>query len=208
MFNTTERKIIAVLVLLIVFGGHWFNIYRHQNEVKKIASQNELARLIPLQAINDSLAVKFVRVSSNLEGEIVKSSQLKRLIAERDESILFLANLPAEVKIESVKVALKRTPGEFATYFDTTSIWWSVSGFIDSTSIMFTSFEARDSLTVAITRSVDDLLYGYVQNHSPYVKVHNADFVIDAGQFIDKPSSLWKYIAIGEAVLLVLKFLK
>jgi hypothetical protein len=208
MLNTIEKKIIAVLIVLVVGMVIAFNVYRHQKEAEKISTQNELARVIPFRAISESLGVGFVRVSSNLEGEIVKSSQLRKVIAQRDEKILFLANLPVEVKVESVKVALKRQPGEFATYFDTTSQWWSVSGIIDSTSILFTNFEARDSLTVAVTRSVDNLLYGYVQNHSPFVKVDSANFVIDASQFIEKPSSIWKYAAIGEAILLVLKFLK
>jgi hypothetical protein len=208
MFTTTDRKIIAGLLVLVVGGLIAFNVYRHQKEAEKIAAQNELARLIPLQVINDSLNFKFVRVSSNLSDEIAKTSQLRKLLAQRDEKILMLASVPFVAKVESVYITLQHRPGQLAAFFDTTSEWWSLSGFIDTSSIIVTAFEARDSLTIAVTRSVDDLLYGYVQNHSPFVKVKNADFVIDAGQFIDKPSPLWKYAAIGEAVLLVLKFLK
>ncbi len=208
MLKKPQSKIILALSVVILGMLIAFIVYRGRTQEKKIAAQNELARVIPFRAISESLSVKYVRISSNLSDEIAKTSQLKKTVMNQKQTILMLTSFPMEAKVESVYVALKRRPGEFAVYFDTTSEWWSLSGIVDTSSLLVTNLEARDSITVALTRSADDLLYGYVQNHSPFVTIRNADFAIDASQFISRPSSVWKYAAIGEAVLLVLKFLK
>lgn len=182
--------ILAVIVLAVLL---WYQKSAHDKKI--LAANNELAAYIPLQRISDSLQFKVVRLSNDLGKEITKSSRLRRAIKERDQKILALASAKVEAKIESVIVPIQKE-GSVA-YFDTTSRWFAISGFVDSLNIRFANIALEDSLSFVVTKSASDVVYGYVENHSPYVRVTNADFALDVSRFIEKQSDWWKYGALA-----------
>jgi hypothetical protein len=196
--------IIALLVAIIVTGGIWWKISSAEHRNDLIQANNELASLFPLKRINDSLSTKVVSINNDLMQSVAKSSQLRKAIEAKDQKILTLISAKMEIKTDTVRIPVRYRDG-VVSYFDTTDTWMTIQGFFDSSSVTIATIAGRDSITVAITQAKNDILYGYVQNHSPYTLIHNADFQIDASQFIDKLSPYWKYAAIGGWTAILIK---
>jgi hypothetical protein len=199
----TKTRLIIALCVIIAGGVIYFAIYRASESDKLQSAQNELARLIPLQTINDSLHFKIARTSEDLTQEIAKNSQLRKLVKSKNEEILFLAGLAMESKMkDTVRVGFDRREG-MTVFFDTTDTWIEIKGFVDTSALYFSDIRFRDSITVVVTKTVNDFLYGYVQNHSPYTRINNADFGIDLSLYVDRTSDWWKYGAVAAGAYIV-----
>jgi hypothetical protein len=203
MTLTTSEKIIAGLCAALVAVLVYHFIYAAQQDGKFIRANNELASLMPYKHISDSLGVRVATIGEDLDKSLAKNSQLARTIKEKDQKILALASVNVTARIDSVKIPTYVSAGR--TMFDTTNQWFNLQGIIDSASVLMTNIELRDSISVVVTKSVNDIVYGYAQTHNPYIKVTSAEFAIDLSAYIEKPSSFWKWVAIGEGILIVVK---
>ena len=198
--------IVGVLITIIIAGGAFWTLDRDQHARDMVQANNDLAALFPLKKINDSLATKVVGVNKELIQSIAKSSQLRKVIEAKDQKILTLISAKMEIKTDTVRIPVRYRDG-FVSYFDTTDAWMTIQGFFDSSQVTIATIVGRDSITLAITEAKNNILYGYVQNHSPYTTIHNADFQIDASlylpqePFFKKVSPYIRAIALGSALL-------
>ncbi len=185
---TLQTKIITALAAGIMLLAGVFYWYVGHRDDELMAANNELAKLIPLQHVNDSLAFRIAAMvpAEDIQDHLDKESQLAKMIAEKDQRILFLVNATTRTRIDSFPVPIVRTVRRDGT-FATGDYWFDVSGWLDSMNVHFDRFEVRDSITLAITQAREGILYGYIANHSPYNRIMNADFTIDSKQYFTPP---------------------
>jgi len=193
-----ERLKSYALVLLLVVLATVVTLWQLSDASQRkrvLEADNEIARLVPFVRLSDSLALRVAVVSRDLAGEMAKSSTLRREIAKRDQRILSLVSLRTESKVETLRIAVESEISR--AFFDTSNAWFDVGGWLDSSSVVIAQIAFRDSISVAISRAANNLFFGYVGNSSPYGSVLNAEFKLDASQFLEQPSPIWKWAAIG-----------
>lgn len=164
-------------VIVVLLGVIFYLNRRHDAQIE--AANNQLANLIPLQHVNDSLAYRVAKMVSPEEAQRLmdEKSQLRKTIQAKNEQILFLASTAMEARAESVYVPVYKRVGK-TFWFAKEDDWFSISGRADTSQVFLETIQTRDSITVAITRSEQGLLFGYLQNHSPYNRILNGDFAV------------------------------
>jgi hypothetical protein len=195
------KYLIGFLLLVILAGGTYWKIQSDRHERDFIQANNDLAALFPLKHINDSLAVKVTRLGTELEKEINAKSQLRRILTDKDQRIIALVAASQSSRADTVRIQVRERVG-VVSYFDSTNRWFQIAGWYDTTQISLQAIEFSDSLTFAIAEARNHILYGYVQNHSPYSRIGKADFAIDLSTYQDKPSWVQRYSPYVRAIAL------
>jgi hypothetical protein len=174
-----QTKLILGLIGAITLMIVGFFIIQASHDKQIIALNNEAAALVPLQRVNDSLSFRIARMvpSEELARQIAANSQLKKAIMGANQKILMLADASMESRAESIYVPVYLRK-EGVIYFQKEDLWFFIRGAADSTEVFIEQLRMHDSITVAITRSENGLLYGYLQNHSPYTYLVNANFAV------------------------------
>lgn len=186
--NKVIKWLVIALLAVVSLGSLGFYLYKDQRDTEIRKANNDLAKLIPLQAVNDSLHYQIASMvpAEEIQKHLDKESQLAKTIKAQDQRILFLASASSESRVDSFPVLFVKVVGK-PWMFDKSDKWFHVSGIADSMGLFFDDFQTRDSLTFAITQSREGILYGYIANHSPYNHIMNADFMIDSKQYYTPP---------------------